>query len=140
MIDLDGMHAGGDIEEDAPVNELNEPQPAPIKDAFDDLLAHYSTKPAAPSAATSSSFSLTQQQQDRIAENKRRAEEKRKSRLNETINSQALNTSETTTVPAPDATDSTGSQTLDADKTADPSADNEELMDIDAMLDDITHD
>nr|CAG4648807.1 EOG090X0AVC [Polyphemus pediculus] len=61
----------------------------PVKDAFDDLLAHYSNKPAASSSSEpSSSLSLTQNQQDRIAKNKRKAEEKRRSRMLELNRSQ----------------------------------------------------
>ena len=123
LIDLDVTNEGGDIIEDDFVanNEPSEQQQAPVKDAFDDLLAHYSTRPAASSTTPNSSFSLTQQQQDRIAENKRRAEEKRKSRLNEIAHS----------------------ETSDMNKTvgeAAPSVNNEELMDIDSMLDDIPQD
>ena len=123
MIDLDVMNGGRDVVEDDTAfnNEMSEEQPAPVKDAFADLLAHYSTKPAGPSATPNNSFNVTQQQQDRIAENKRRAEEKRKSRLNETANSQVLDTSKTV-------------------EEADPAANSEELVDIDSLLDDIPQD
>ncbi len=93
----------------------------PEKDAFDDLLAHYS-KPA------SSLHNLTIEQQERIAENKRKAEERRKSRL------QSLNNSSVSTNSFVD-----GSQ---HEKGANCSPSNEheseELMDIDSMLADIS--
>merc|ERR1712071_45293 len=135
MIDLDTMNTGKDvIEEDAGFTEQAEEQQAPIQDAFDDLLAHYSAKPL-----TTSSFSLTQQQQDKIAENKRRAEEKRKSRMNETVGSQILDTNTCLDNSTLNPKDKVCKENQTAEE-SDSNASNEELMDIDSILDDIPQD
>nr|CAG4650379.1 EOG090X0AVC [Sida crystallina] len=97
-----------------------EPDPEPERDAFDDLLAHYS-KPATPAAP---SLNLTIEQQERIAENKRKAEEKRKSRL--------LASDSSTTSAAGQC--ETSRETCKPNESA---AEAEELMDIDAMLADM---
>lgn len=72
LIDTDGDHR--EETEEAPEREAPAGDEPPA-DAFDDLLARYSRPSASPS------LNLTVDQQERMAENRRRAEEKRKSRL-----------------------------------------------------------
>ena len=91
----------------------------PEKDAFDDLLAHYS-KP-------SSLHNLTMEQQERMAENKRKAEERRKSRL------QSLDNSSVSTNSFADSQHEKGASCSPAKE-----HESEDLMDIDSMLADIS--
>lgn len=106
-------------------------------DAFDGLLAHYS-KPETNLA------SVTQEQQDRMMENKRRAEEKRKSRL--LLLNQSLN--ESTVTPGVDEVSETCNKTQTVEsplidstpcqEITPPDGDETEIMDVDSILTSLT--
>ena len=113
MLDTETEVTNGDSNFDPPVdNEI------PAKDVFDDLLAHYS-KPAA------SSPSLTSEQLERMAENRRRAQEKRKSQMSQSLNS-SISSADQSSHTLPKVTETDGDQ--------------EQLMDIDSMLEDLPQD
>lgn len=141
LLDPDGIAGNPDTEDvslaGTGMDQSNRDE-QPGTDAFDGLLAHFS-KPE------TNLPSVTQEQQDRMIENKRRAEEKRKSRLllmNQSLNESTVvsgvdevsetSTNKTQRVEAP-SIDSTPHQEITL-----PDGDETEIMDVDSILTSLT--
>nr|CAG4634979.1 EOG090X0AVC [Alona affinis] len=99
------------------------------RDPFDDLLVHY--------ANPEPTQTFTQEQQARMAENKKKAEEKRKSRLIMTNQPAIQNScSEKEPVPVPaDAIDS--ARVIGTEALSSSQLDDDDIMDVDSMLNNI---
>lgn len=138
-VGADGVEDPNDVitnnENHAPDANNFQQEEQPQKDAFDDLLAHYSN----PTPVTP--FTITEEQQKRIAENKRMAEEKRRSRLltQANISSSSAVTYQQDSVSAPVILASNEKQSSEPDLfgISHNDGEDEELMDIDAIVDEI---
>nr|CAG4643410.1 EOG090X0AVC [Ilyocryptus agilis] len=136
-VDADGVE---NVSEEALNDENFEPvvnNQQVQKDAFDELLAHYSNPTPV------SSTTITEEQQRRIAENKRLAEEKRRSRLlSQANNANCLSPMSTA---GQQKSPGTSSDLVLQEKTPETNysllshndGDEDDVMDIDAILDDI---